>query len=125
MTLTQMAKSLLGVALGDLSQVKETVNAMGNCTGNQTLDLSLGNVITATLTGLGIWTITNPAASGKSTTVTIFLTNGGAFVITWAVVPKWSGGVPPTFTAAGLDIVTLTTLDGGITWYGSLAQDVK
>lgn len=119
MTLTQYVKSLLGISLNELSQVRENVQVLGNLTGNQTLDLSAGNVITATLTGLGIWTFSNVAPAGKCSTVTLILTNPGAFVITWASVPKWPGGVPPVLSAAGVDVLILTTVDGGTTWYGS------
>jgi len=108
-----------------IHQVIESVNAKGACTGNQTFNLTLGNVVTATLTGAGIWTITNPAPSGKSSTVTFILTNAGAFVITWAVVPKWPGGIPPVFTAAGTDVVILTTTDGGTTWYASVSLNLR
>ena len=125
MTLTQLAKALINASLDALGQVIENINAKGSCTGAQTLDLSLGNVITATLTGDGTWTITNPAASGKASTVSIFLTNGGAFTITWAVVPKWAGGIPPLLTVAGVDLIVLTTFDGGTTWYGSASLDLK
>lgn len=117
MTLSQLFKSLLGAALGDLSQVKEAVNAMGSCTGAQVVDLSLGNVVTATLTGSGTWTFSNVAASGKASTVMLILTNAGTN-ITWSPVPKWPGGVAPTMTAAGVDILTFTTVDGGTTWHG-------
>ena len=109
----------------NVDQLKEITTDLGNATGNQTLNLSLGNIFKATLTGSGTWTITNPAAVGKASTFTLFLTNGGAFVITWAVAPKWPGGMSPTFTTAGLDIITMTTLDEGTTWYASLSQDVK
>ena len=119
------AYSGFSASLNPLGQVIENINAKGNCTGAQTLDLSLGNVITATLTGDGTWTITNPAASGKASTVSIFLTNGGAFTITWAIVPKWVGGVAPSLTVAGIDLIMLTTLDGGTTWYGTSTLDLK
>jgi len=101
--------------LGNLFQVKEIVNAMGNCTGNKTVDLSLGNVVTATLTGSGTWTFSNVAASGKCSTVMFILTNAGTN-ITWSPVPKWAGGSPPTMTAAGVDILVFSTVDGGTTW---------
>lgn len=103
----------------------EDVIALGNCTGNQTLNLALGNVFSATLTGSGTWTLSNPGAAGKSTTVTIWLTNGGAFTITWATPPKWSGGVAPVLTASGLDIISLTTIDGGTTWCANYDPDMK
>jgi hypothetical protein len=109
----------------EVAQIQEKVNVLGNCTGNKTLDLSLGNVVSATLTGSGTWTITNPAAAGLCSTVTIWLTNGGAFTITWAVPPMWAGGIAPTLTASGLDILTLETIDGGTTWSASVALDVK
>jgi hypothetical protein len=117
MTLSQLFKNLLGVSLGDLFQVKEVVNAMGNCTGNKTIDLSLGNVVTATMTGTGIWTFSNVAASGKCSTVTFILTNAGAYAITWSPVPKWPAGAAPTMTVSGVDILVFTTVDGGTTWY--------
>jgi hypothetical protein len=117
MTLSQLFKNLLGVSLGDLFQVKEAVNVMGNCTGNKVVDLSLGNVVTATMTGTGIWTFSNVAVSGKCSTVTFVLTNAGAFAITWSPVPKWPAATPPTMTVAGVDILVFTTTDGGTTWY--------
>lgn len=100
-----------------VGQVIEDVNAMGNCTGNKTVDLSLGNVVTATLTGAGIWDFSNVAAAGKSSTVMFKLTNAGTN-ITWNPVPKWQGGTPPTMTAAGVDILIFNTVDGGTTWDG-------
>jgi hypothetical protein len=115
MTLTQLAKNLLGVFFSDMAQVAERVNAMGSVSGNQTIDLSLGNVVTATLTGTGIWSFSNVAPSGKSSTVMFKLTNAGTN-ITWNPVPKWGGGSPPTMTASGRDILVFNTVDGGTTW---------
>jgi hypothetical protein len=110
------------LASNDVGQIKETVNALGSVTGPQTIDLVSGNVVTAT-PGSGTWSITGPT-NGKSSTLTLILTNPGAN-ITWAVPPKWPGGMVPTLTVAGVDIITLTSVDGGVTWYASLAQDVK
>ncbi len=124
MTLTQLAKNLLGVFFNELAQVQEKVNAKGSVTGDQVIDLSLGNVVTATLTGPGNWSITNMAPAGKSSTVTLILTDAGAN-ITWVVTPKWVGGVPPVFTVAGTDILVLTTVDGGTTWYASTSLNLS
>ena len=99
----------------DVGQLTENVNVLGNCTGNQTIDLALGNVVTATLTGPGIWTFSNVAPLGKSSTVFFRLTNAGTN-ITWSPVPKWSGGIPPTMTASGVDLLVFNTVDGGTTW---------
>lgn len=122
MTLAQLSKNMRGISF---YQISEHINAMGNCTGNKVIDLSLGNAVTATLTGNGTWSFSNPPPSGVSGTVTIYLTNGGAFTITWSPALKWPGGIEPVLAAAGLDIITLTTLDGGASWSASLAQDEK
>jgi hypothetical protein len=104
----------------DIGQVIEKVNILGNVSGNQVIDLTLGNVVTATLTGPGTWTIQNQAASGMSSSVKFYLTNAGVN-ITWAVVPQWVGNIPPIFSVAGTDILILSTVDGGVTWFGSVA----
>ncbi len=122
MTLAQLAENLIGVSLNDVLRVGERVNAMGNCTGNKTVDLSIGNVVTATLTGPGIWTITNPVPLGKTSTVVFILTNPGVN-ITWASIPKWAGGIAPTLTTTGVDIIVMSTVDGGTTWYARLAPN--
>ena len=102
-------------AFSNVGQVVEQVNSMGNCSGNQVVDLALGNIVTATLTGPGIWTFQNVAAPGTSSTVTLKLTNAGTN-ITWSPTLKWAGGAPPTMTAAGRDILVFNTVDGGTTW---------
>jgi len=104
----------------NIGQVTEKVNVLGNVSGNQIIDLTLGNVVTATLTGPGTWTIQNQAASGMSSSVKFYLTNAGVN-ITWAVVPQWVGNIPPIFSVAGTDILILSTVDGGVTWFGSVA----
>ena len=62
----------------------------------------------------------NIPASGKLYRVTLFLNYTGAFTVTWPASVKWSGGTAPTLTSSAnkTDIITLTTRDGGVTWYG-------
>lgn len=100
----------------------EIVNAIGNATGAKTIDLSLGNVVTATTTGTTTWTVTNPAASGKCSSFTLILTNGGSAAQTWMSGTKWPGGVAPTLTASGTDVLTFFTINAGTLWRGVLAQ---
>ena len=90
------------------------------------VDLSLGNVQTYTLSGTQTLTFTNPSASGKSCSFTLFLTNGGSATLNWPGAVDWPGGSPPSLTSSGLDILVFTTLDAGTTWYGFAAGlDVK
>ncbi len=100
----------------------ESVNALGSVSGATTIDYSLGSVVTATATGAITWTVTNPAASGKASSFTLILTNGGSAVQTWMAGTKWPSATAPTLTAAGVDVLSFFTTDGGSTWRGALAM---
>ena len=87
-----------------------------------TVDLSLGNVQTYTLSGNQTLTFTNPPATGTSGSFTLLVTNGGSATLTWpASITKWAGGTAPTLTASGVDIIVFTTIDAGTNWYGFAA----
>jgi hypothetical protein len=79
--------------------------------------------VTATVvTATTVWTWSNPTATGKCCTFTLILTNGGSQTQTWPAGIKWPGGVAPTLTASGIDILVFTTIDAGTTWRGVLAE---
>ncbi len=101
----------------------ETVNAIGSTGGGtQDIDLTLGNVVSATVdTSANTFTFSNPSASGTSCSFTLYLTNGGSQTVNWPASVDWAGGTAPTLTAAGVDILTFATLDGGTIWYGFAA----
>ncbi len=82
------------------------------------VDLSTGNVFTKTISGATTLTFSNPPASGKAGAFTLILTNGGSATITFPTSVDWASATPPTLTAAGVDVLTFTTIDGGTTWYG-------
>ena len=87
-----------------------------------TVDLSLGNVQTYTLSGAQTLVFSNPPATGTSGSFTLIVTNGGSATLTWpASVTKWAGGTAPTLTASGIDIIVFTTIDAGTNWYGFAA----
>lgn len=111
----------------EINDYAETVNAIGSATGAMTIDLTLGNVVTATTTGITTWTFSNPSTSGKACSFTLILTNGGAFAQTFpSPATKWPGGTPPVLTAAGVDTIVFTTIDAGTTWYGyASGKDLK
>ena len=97
----------------------EKVNALGSGSGARTIDLTLGNSVTATVAGSTTWTFSNPAASGKCEGFTLVLTNGGSAAQTWPASVKWPAATAPTLTAAGRDRLVFTTEDGGTTWDGN------
>jgi hypothetical protein len=85
------------------------------------VDLSLGNVQTYTLSGAQTLTFTNPPATGSAGSFTLIVTNGASATLTWPTSVDWAGGTAPTLTAAGVDILTFLTVDGGVIWYGFAA----
>ena len=85
------------------------------------IDLSLGNVQTYTLSGNQTLTFSNPPALPKSGSFTLLVTNGGSATLTWPTSVDWAGGTAPTLTAAGIDAIVFTTIDGGTIWYGFAA----
>lgn len=99
----------------------EAVNALGNVSGNKSIDVALGSYVTATVIGATTFNLINPAPAGRVSSITLELTNGGSAVITWPATVKWPGGTAPILTAAGTDLLCLVTRDGGTTWRGGLA----
>ena len=101
-----------------LKDIAETVNVIGTITGNTAVDFTAGNVQTVTGNGDCEFTFTNPPASGKSGTVTLIITNGGANTTTWHSSVKWPGDNAPALTSSGVDVVSFMTIDAGTTIYG-------
>ena len=100
----------------------EAVNALGSGGGTRTVDLTLGNVVTATVSSsTNTFAFSNPSASGVACSFTLILTNGGSKTVNWPAAVDWAGGTAPTLTASGVDILTFVTTDGGTTWFGFAA----
>lgn len=84
------------------------------------------DVVSRTVSGATTWTFTNPPAAGGVSVKVLELTNGGTGTQTWPTSVKWDGGVAPTLTVAGLDILCFYTRDGGVTYRGEIrARDSK
>ena len=107
----------------EIKDYAESVNAIGATGGGtQDIDLTLGNVVTATVdTSANTFTFSNPPATGKSGSFTLILTNGGSQTVNWPGTVDWAGGTAPTLTTAGIDVITFTTIDAGTIWYGFAA----
>lgn len=101
----------------------EAVNAIGDIGGGtQDIDLTLGNVVTATVsTSTTTFTFSNPPASGSAGGFTLILTNGGSQTVNWPASVAWADGTAPDLTASGIDILEFLTTDGGTTYYGFLS----
>ena len=52
---------------------------------------------------------------------TLELTNGGYYTASWNSAIKWSGGVAPTLTSSGSDVIQFYSSDGGLNIRGILS----
>jgi len=123
---TNILKLAAAVTSGSYIQAlgyADTVVALGNTGTAQNIDLTSGNVFTATLTGNCTFTVRFPVATGASS-FTLILTNdatpsrsvtyaGGTFKLP-------GGSVTRTTTANATDIWFFFTPDGGTTYFGSI-----
>ena len=105
-----------------LQDYGEIVNAIGSTGGGtQDIDLTLGNVITATVdTSTNTFTFSNPTATGKNCGFILYLTNGGSQTVAWPASVDFPAATAPTLTASGVDILVFNTTDAGTRWYGNL-----
>ena len=76
-----------------------------------------GAVFTKTVTANTTFTISG-TPSNVAACFTLVLTNGGSHTVTWPSSVKWTEGTPPELIAAGIDVITFITPNGGTTWYG-------
>lgn len=90
------------------------------------IDCSSGSVFSKTISANTTFSVTNVPAAGNVCSFLLDLTNGGAYSITWWSGVKWAGGVAPSLTSSGRDVLAFFTYDGGTTWTGLLlGRDVK
>jgi hypothetical protein len=84
-----------------------------------TINLSLGNVFTHSLTGNTTYTISN-AISGQAHSFTLIITQTATVrTITFPASVKWQGGeIPDMTTASKTYVLTFMTIDGGTNWLG-------
>lgn len=107
------------------SSFRNGINAIGNASGTLTIDCSASDVHTTTLTGnITTVTISNAPANNDATTLVLFVTQDGTGgrTITWPSSVFCEGGsrstnLAPVSAASSVTIYTLTTTNGGTTWY--------
>jgi hypothetical protein len=91
-----------------------------------TLDLNNGDIYIKTITGNTTFAVTNVPSAGAVANFMLELVNGGSATVTWWAPIKWPGGVVPTLTGNGRDVLGFYSYDAGATWTGFLlGSDVK
>lgn len=93
-------------------------NALASVSASVSIDLTLGNYISAYVAGSTSFLFVNPPASPAAGGFILELTNGGAHTVVWPSTVNWSGGIVPVLTSGGVDILTFLTDNGGTDWYG-------
>ncbi|MEP2955515.1 MAG: hypothetical protein ABJO80_11475 [Sulfitobacter sp.] len=101
-------------------ELQETVVAIASG-ATPSIDCEAGTVFTLTVTGTTTPTFDNPPATGTAAGFTLILTNGGSQTFNWPASVDWPAATAPTLTAAGVDVLTFFTRDGGTTWHGFAA----
>jgi len=81
------------------------------------IDLSTGNLFSKTITGSTAFSITGASPAGVVNTLILDLVNPGTNITWWGGI-KWAGGVAPTLTVTGRDILGFFSYDGGASWVG-------
>jgi hypothetical protein len=108
-----------------IKDYSETGNAIGNTVADQPIDITDGNVITATLNvATTTFTFSNPSATGSGCSFTLILNQGsGSRAVTWPGEVKWASATAPTLSsgASAVDIFAFITVDEGTTWFGFTA----
>jgi|TARA_R110000744_G_scaffold16240_3_gene44872 hypothetical protein len=110
-------KQVSRINLIDYGEVTNAIGSTGG--GTQDINLTLGNSVSATVdTSANTFTFSNPTASDEMSGFVLTLVNGGSQTVNWPSSVDWAGATAPTLTAAGTDIITFFTIDGGTIWHG-------
>ena len=135
---TQIATTAFVKAAVDTSAATKLSLSGGTMTGNVALktttmtrvdmssataiDQAEGNYFTKTVAANTTFTITNVPSGTVASGFILELTNGGAYTTTFPASVKWAGGVAPTLTASGVDVLVFITDDAGTTWRGAVSM---
>ena len=97
-------------------------NALNNVSGSTTVNMELGNYVSATAVGAVTWTFANPPTGSRAGSIILELTNGGAYTQYWPASIRWPNGSAPTLTASGVDVLVFITDDAGSNWRGAITM---
>lgn len=110
-TLTGSVSALQGASQGD------TVQKLGTLTANTNINYANGSYVTMTIAAALALTFSGVPDNTHVYALTLKITNGGAFALTWPNTVTWLNSV--ALKSAGVNLVTLITEDGGATWIAS------
>ena len=104
----------LPISNGVLENYREKLVTLSGT--STTINLSLGNVFTHTLSGNTTYTITNAVNNQAHSFTLIIAQTATARTITFPASVKWQGGeIPNLSTASKTYILTFVTINGGTT----------
>lgn len=111
----------------EIKDFSVTHTTLTQSSGTVDIDFSTGNSFQFVLTENATITLSNPPATSNYGQVTIRIIQdgaAGAYTVTWPASVLWAGGTAPVISTGNdaIDIVVLSTDDGGTTYYGSFAQ---
>jgi hypothetical protein len=111
------------------SVFSDKMTALGNTGTSRTINLSLGNLFSATLTGNCTFTLTGANANAnRGSSFTLILTNDATAgrTVAWTggnfLFPGGPGSLSRTTTANATDVWVFITPDQGVTWYGNIVM---
>ena len=113
------------VSLKDYGEATNIIGSIGG--GTQSIDLTLGNSVTATLdTSTTTFTFDNPSASGTGCGFTLVLSAPNNQTIVWPTSVDWKDATAADLTGSALPaVLSFWTVDGGTIWYGFLASSAN
>ncbi len=96
------------------------VSAAIDGSGNLNIDATTGSVFSVTRNDIiTAFNITLPAGA-RAVSLTFVMTSNGSYNVAWPANTAWAGGTSPTMTstAGRIDVITLSTFNGGSNWLG-------
>jgi hypothetical protein len=126
-SLQMLDETLLRPVIQDYSVEQHTETSSA---GTLTIDMTQGNAVDYTFTeNVTTVTITNPPASGTYGEVWLKLIQHASApkTISWASKYKWPGGGTHVMSTGvtDVDIIHLSTIDGGTTYYCSFMKNMS
>jgi hypothetical protein len=102
----------------------QTFQNIGSGSGTRTITAASGMHVIATAAGNTTWVFPSPSST-QAHALTLELTNGGAYTMTWPTGTLWQAGIAPTLTASGTDRLVFTKAGTNL-WIGALSgKDIK
>lgn len=102
--------NLLSAAI--MTRPADKFQDLGSVSGSQTVNLANGHVVKATITGSTTFDFSGYVASPNAGFIEMEIVNGGANVAI-AGSEQWPGGVVPSLSGTGTDIITCRYRAGG------------